>query len=334
MTTLPYITSEQIFRAITPAIAVEAIQRALRDGLDPAGDAPRGVVPVEHGHLLIMPSEGLGFVGTKIASVAPNNPTRSLPRIQASYLLMDAATLAPVALLDGSALTTRRTAAVSGAAVDALAPRHAARLLVFGSGPQAKAHIETIRALRPIEHVVVAARDPYKSEGLAAWVVEQGMQARISQAMAIGSALPEADIVVTATSADEPLFDGSLVRPGALVLAIGSHEPDVRELDGTLLGRSTVIVEEREAALREAGDVVQAVAEGSLDPDALIGLRELVRGEVTPAADRPIVFKSVGMAWEDLVIAVEAFQRPGDRARVASTGGIGRSGRRAYAADR
>jgi ornithine cyclodeaminase len=112
-----------------------------------------------------------------------------------------------------------------------------------------------------------------------------------------------ADVVVCATSAAEPLFDGRLVRDGACVVAVGSHEPGRRELDAELVGRSLVVVEDPAAALREAGDVVQAVAEGRLSPAALVGLAALVRGEVTRCTDRPNVFKSVGMSWEDLAVA-------------------------------
>ncbi len=106
-----------------------------------------------------------------------------------------------------------------------------------------------------------------------------------------------------ATSARTPLFDSALLRPDVVVVAIGSHEADARELDAAALARGTVVVEDVATALREAGDVVQAVAEGALAASDLVPLRDVVTGAVAPPADRPLVFKSVGMSWEDLVVA-------------------------------
>jgi ornithine cyclodeaminase len=117
----------------------------------------------------------------------------------------------------------------------------------------------------------------------------------------------DADVVVCATTSPVPLFDGGLVRPGTVVVAVGSHEPGAREVDDTLVGASTVVVEARSAALREAGEVVQAVASGVLDPSTVVDLAEVVRGAVVDR-DRPVLFKSVGMAWEDLVIAASDWE--------------------------
>jgi ornithine cyclodeaminase len=127
-------------------------------------------------------------------------------------------------------------------------------------------------------------------------------------ALALGSPeadaeLAAADVITCATSARAPLFDGGLVRDGAVVIAVGSHEPDARELDAALLARSTVVVEDVATALREAGDVVLAIADGALRADDLFALREVVTGASRPRPDRPLVFKSVGMGWEDLVVA-------------------------------
>jgi ornithine cyclodeaminase len=112
-----------------------------------------------------------------------------------------------------------------------------------------------------------------------------------------------ADIVCCCTTAREPLFDGALVPDHATVVAIGSHEPDVRETDDALAARATIVVESRTSALREAGDVILAIDSGATTAEALVTLAGLVRGEATPAADRPRLFKSTGMAWEDAVVA-------------------------------
>ena len=112
-----------------------------------------------------------------------------------------------------------------------------------------------------------------------------------------------ADIVCCATTAREPLFDGSLVADHATVVAIGSHEPDARETDDALARRATVVVESRTSALREAGDVIGAIAAGALREDELVTLADLVCGRVVADPQRPRLFKSTGMAWEDAVVA-------------------------------
>ena len=263
--------------ALTVVEAADALEAALAAGLDPETAAPRAIVPVGAGELLVMPAAVGAHAAVKLVTVGPGEP-----RVQGVCVLFDAESLAPVALLDGIALTNLRTAAVSALAVRRLAAPDARRLLVFGRGPQGHAHAEAIRAIRPIEHVDVLGRDaPGRDELVAA-----------------------ADVICCCTTAREPLFDGALVADHACVVAIGSHEPGAREVDTGLVARATVVVEARAAALREAGDVIAA----GLDGDALVTLRELVAG-FEPPAGRPRLFKSVGMAWEDTVVAAAVFER-------------------------
>jgi ornithine cyclodeaminase/alanine dehydrogenase-like protein (mu-crystallin family) len=280
--------------------AVEALRAALRDGLEPEDDWARSMVPTEHGQLLLMPAEWGGYAGIKVATVAPDNPSVGRPRIQGAYLLLDAETLTPLAMLDGAALTTLRTAAVSALAVDELAVPSATRLVVFGTGPQARSHIAAIRAVRPIDEVLVIGRDIDSARAFASSVnARAGWVADVARA----------DVVVCATTARTPLFDGAMLASDATVVAVGSHEPDVREVDDTTVCASTVVVEARSAALREAGDVVQPMAAGVFDPDTLVDLASVVRGTVTVDMSRPRLFKSVGMAWEDLVIAASSWEK-------------------------
>jgi ornithine cyclodeaminase len=283
--------------ALPMRTAITAIRAALIDGLDPSEDPARSVVPVRHGQLLLMPAQWGAFAGVKVASVAPGNPSAGLPRIQGNYLLLDGPTLTPVALLDGVALTAIRTAAVSAVAVNALAAPDSARLVVFGSGPQARGHVEGIRAVRPIEQVTVVGRDDART---AAFAASCGGRAGTAADVAT------ADIVACCTTARTALFDGKLVRDNATVVAVGSHEPDAAEVDATTVTRSVVVVEAVETALREAGDVVQPVRAGLLDPATLIDLATAVREPIETS--RPRLFKSVGMAWEDLVLAAAAYQ--------------------------
>jgi ornithine cyclodeaminase/alanine dehydrogenase-like protein (mu-crystallin family) len=288
-----------VIPVLSERAAVEALRAALLDGLDPEAGPARAVVPVSHGQLLLMPAEWGRYAGVKVAGVAPGNPALGRPRIQATYLLLDARTLSPLATLDGTALTSVRTAAVSALAVDVLAPASASRLVVFGTGPQARSHIAAIRAVRPVESVVVIGRSAERTRAFASEV-----DGRAGTAAEVGGA----DVVVCATTARTPLFDGTVLSADATVVAVGSHEPDVREVDDATVAASVVVVEARAAALREAGEVVASVASGVLDPATLVGLAEVVRGTAVPGPGRPKLFKSVGMAWEDLVIAASSWE--------------------------
>ena len=285
--------------ALGPAGAVRAITEALRAGLDPGTDPPRAAVGLTHGEFLLMPSETPAAAGVKVVTVAPGNPARGLPRIHATYLLFDRDTLVLRAVLDGTALTTLRTPAVSVAAVLPALPERPIRVAVVGAGPQAVGHVATLAAVRPLAATTHLVRDPARTSLDAV---------RLGSAQA-EAALRTADVVVCATSARSPLFDSSVLRHDAVVVAVGSHEPTARELDAALLGRATVVVEDVATALREAGDVVLAVAEGALTAADLLPVRDVVTGVAVPPADRPLVFKSVGMSWEDLVVAEAVLSR-------------------------
>jgi ornithine cyclodeaminase len=265
---LPYIAADDVLRLLGYADAVDALEAALLAGLDPEADPARTIVPVGGGDLLVMPSVAGAHAAVKLVTVG------GVPRVQGMCVVFDATTLAPVALVDGIGLTNLRTAAVSALAVRHLAARDASRLLVFGRGPQAHAHVEAIRAIRPIAHVDMVGREGAPDEVVAA-----------------------ADVVCCCTTSRDPLFDGALVADHATVVAIGSHEPDVRETDDQLAHRATVVVESRAAALREAGDVIAA----GLRAEDLVTLSELVRDR--PPSPGPHLFKSSGMAWEDAVVA-------------------------------
>jgi ornithine cyclodeaminase len=255
--------------------AADALEAALLAGLDPETDPPRGTVELERGQLLVMPSAAARHPVVKLVTIGGD------PRIQGVCVVFDGATLAPRALVDGIALTNLRTAAVSALAVRRLAVPDARRLVVFGRGPQARAHVAALRAVRPIEQVDVVGREHGDVDALVA----------------------AADVVCCCTTARAPLFDGALVADRATVVAIGSHEPDARETDDALAARATIVVESRASALREAGDVILAIAAGATAADRLVTLAELVRGDARVDPARPRFFKSTGMSWEDAVVA-------------------------------
>jgi ornithine cyclodeaminase len=262
----------EVERRLSVTDAADALEAALAAGLDPEADPPRASVPVGNGQLLVMPSATATHATVKLVTIGGH------PRIQGLCVVFDAGTLAPVAIVDGAALTNLRTPAVSLVAVRRLAPVDARRLVVFGRGPQSRAHAEAITAVRPIEEIVVFGRDADPGE--------------------VDRAIAAADVICCATTARDPLFDGAGVSTAALVIAIGSHEPEAREVDGELVKRSTVVVESRASAMSEAGDVIAA----GVAAERLVTLAELVAGAEVLTA-RPRVFKSTGMSWEDSVVA-------------------------------
>ncbi|MGW3349413.1 ornithine cyclodeaminase family protein [Nonomuraea rubra] len=318
MSGLPYLDAATVERLVPMGRAVDVLEDALRAGLDPETTPRRPIVDLPAGQLLLMPASTRRYAGVKAVSIAPRNPERGLPRIQGTYLLFDGDTLAPLAALDGIALTSLRTPAVSALAVRHLAAPDARRLVVFGSGPQAYGHVLALREVRPVEDVTVVGRDAGRAEALAARCRALGLTAHALPSAptssvpplteAVAEAVAEADLIACCTTARHPLFPGKLARDGVTVVAVGSHEPDARELDGDLIARATVVVEARAAALEEAGDVVVPIRQGTITSHHLAGnLADLIARRVV-AGPGPRVFKSTGMAWEDLVVAAAAYE--------------------------
>jgi ornithine cyclodeaminase len=309
------ISAAEIIQNFTFLGAVTAIEEALKGGLDPAADLQRSILPIEKGELLLMPATSAEGSGIKILTIAPNNPALNQPRIQGVYILFDRENLSISSLLDGAALTTYRTPAISFAAI-----RQALELsqedlsvVVFGSGPQAISHIQTLAAVLPpeikVSRVTFVARNLEKAKKRIPHLAELGLTTECAvqilgaDTVEVQEQLQRADLVIAATTARSPLFDSSLLKDSVIVVAVGSHEPDVREVDSKLLSRAQIVVETRASALREAGDVIMAIGEGSITEKSLNDLADVVCGRVTLNRDKPIFFKSSGMSWEDLVIA-------------------------------
>jgi ornithine cyclodeaminase len=316
---LPVIDDRGLRVLLPMRSAVMALEGALRDGTAPGAAPARTSILVEAGELLLMPAASHRYVGVKLASVAPDNANQGLPRIQGIYVLFDSYTLTPRALIDGIALTSWRTPAVSAVAVRHLSPQRPVRLVAIGTGPQGLGHVEAIAAIRPVSHVTIAGRDRGRAEEAAVRVARMGLPVSV----VAGSDLPDdleepighADVVVCATTSRRPVFDSAWLSPEALVVAVGSHEPGAREVDTALVERATVVVETREAALREAGDLMIPINEGAVGAEVIAGdLAELATGQVLVEPGRPRLFKSVGEAWEDLVVASAALDQLMDTA--------------------
>lgn len=314
--TFAYADADQILHALPPAEAVEILRRTLTDGYDPAQDAPRQALDLPQGQLLIMPSATAEAAGVKVLTVAPEDPERTLPRVQGQYLLFDGRTLTPRMVLDGEALTSLRTPAVSLAGVRHLltdSPEAIAgeplEVVIFGTGPQGLAHAQTVReVLREVREVSVTFISRSEPENIGSWCASGSAEA--------SAALAQAGLVLCCTTAAEPIVDRDDLRPDAVVVAVGSHSPEARELGSRLMSAARVVVEDVQTALREAGDVIQAIDQEALRAEDLIPMREAVCGSGRGAGEedgrlRPTVFKTTGMSWQDLVLAHEIAQRLG-----------------------
>ena len=222
-------------------------------------------------------------------------------------MLFDAETLRPTHLLDGVALTNLRTPAVSVAAVLPWLNLidEPLRVVAFGGGPQGLGHLETIAAVHPVASAAIVVRRPDRVE-LPAALSSTRVLAVDDPAEA--DLLEQAHLVVCATTARTPLFDSQRLGDRAIVVAIGSHEAEAREVDARFCARACVVVEDRQTARRECGDVIQAIAEGALDPDDLVPIRDVARGTRAPATE-PVFFKGSGMSWQDLVVAEAVLAR-------------------------
>lgn len=302
---IPWISAEEIYRRVSFGDAVKAYHRDLRAGVDPSQDLPKHIDDLLNGQVLQMPSQSPEYLGVKVVTVAPNNPAHGLERIQGHYLLFDTATLSPVAIMDGVALTTLRTPAVSAAAADLLAPDECEHVVIFGYGPQAWGHVEALRAIRDIQRVTLVARNRDRAQVLADQITASGIAARVGWPEDVA----DAQLIVCATTAREPVFDGALAPIESCVMAVGSHEAQARELDTGLIARSQVIVEDLGHVMIEGGDIVIPINEGAITLDHISPLRDLVTGVVVADPSRTRVFKSSGMPWEDLVIAAEVYRR-------------------------
>jgi ornithine cyclodeaminase len=294
VTAVPYVDAAELRRLVPMAAAIEAVEKTFAG--EDVETPQRSHLPVGAGELLVMPAWGPDGVGVKLVTVNPSNPAAGKALVNGVYVLFDAGSLEPVLLLDGAAVTALRTPAVSALATKHLAAPDAARLVVFGAGTQARGHVEAMRAVRPIDSVIVVARS---EQSARAFVREVGGRAGAPEDVA------EADVVCTCTTSGSPLFDGRLLKPRTHVNAVGAYKPHARELDDATIRRAAVYVEDRAAALAEAGDVLQPIESGALDPGSIRDLGDLLKDAPPKDAD-VTVFKSVGLASEDLAIASAA----------------------------
>lgn len=308
MTSIPFVDADHLARLLPIEAAIDALETAFGSGSLPAAPL-RAHVDTPWGALITMPAAGAQGAGVKVVTVTPSNPGRGRSLIQGLYVLFAPQTQEPEAAIDGAALTAIRTAAVSGLATRHLARPDAARLVVFGAGTQARSHLDAMRAVRPVERVTVVSRTKARAEDLAGAAREMGLEATTDTPEAVA----EADLVCTCTTSPTPVFDGTRLPEGVHVNAVGAYTPDARELDDETIRRGRVVVETREVALAEAGDILIPMRAGVVGADHIVAdLAEVVGGAPVRRGPHDVtVFKSVGVGFEDLVVARAAVDRLG-----------------------
>ena len=289
----------QVRQVLNYQVLIPAVRQALIDYSAGRVMQPlRSLLPVgETGFLGVMPAVYGDYMGAKLVCAFPQNAAHGIPTHLATVHLISRATGETLAIMDGRLITEMRTAAVSAVAADLLAPPHAPVLAILGSGVQAHSHLEALRHVRSFQEVRVWSRTPAQAEKFAS---ETGAKAASAEAAVQG-----ADIVVVATGAQTPVLKGQWLKERALVTAVGAVGPTARELDDQAMN-NVLVVESREAALKESADVVLSGAVVAAE------LGELLAGKQLSRQTRNTVFKSVGIAVEDLASAklvYEALQR-------------------------
>ncbi len=288
---VPFFDEAEVQRVLPLEALIPAMERALIDFS--AGRVLHPVrsvisVPQHGGFMGLMPAVYGELMGTKLVNLYPNNATRGQPTHLAIIVLFRAETGEPLAVLDGRLITELRTAAVSAVATRLLSPPHASKLAILGSGVQARAHVKALGLVRGFREIRVWSRNPQHAELLAD---ELGGVATSAE-----EAVRDADVVVTVTNSFEPVLRGKWLKPGVLINAVGAVGLARRELDDDAM-RGAVIVDSREPALKESGDILLARASIYAElGELLAGAKPMPEAEIT-------VFKSLGLAVEDLAAA-------------------------------
>jgi alanine dehydrogenase len=261
---------------------------------------PRQRLVTADGDMLLkpacLPGEGLCV---KLVMTYPGNPEKGLPLVQGLMMVFDDITGCPLAVMEAGELTAIRTGAGSGLAIDLLARKDSRTVALIGAGVQGRTQLLAAMEVRPIDRVFLFDLDPNAAQRIESEMAAHGKNLKITQVATPDEGVAQADIVITATTSPVPTFSGSALRPGTHVNAVGAYQPDRREVDEEAMRRSYVVVDGRDAAGLEAGELVMP----GISPDA--DLSEVVTGAKPARTDdqQITLFKSVGMAIQDAVSA-------------------------------
>jgi ornithine cyclodeaminase len=279
----------------------------------------RTVLEIGPGHAFfgVMPAfmPASGALGTKLVTVFGTNPALGLPSHLATILLMDSTTGELLSVMDGRYITEARTAAVSAVSARLLAREDAGVLAILGSGVQARSHLRAFSHVRALRDVRVWSPSEIHRRGCAD-EMHREIAVPVSPVATVREAVDGADLVVLATAAREPILRSEWIADGAHIAAVGACRPDQREIETGLIKRARVFVDSRTGALAEAGDLVLPIREGAIDASHIAGeLGQLAAGAVAgrQSPGEVTLFKSLGMAVEDVAAAHLAYQRATER---------------------
>jgi thiomorpholine-carboxylate dehydrogenase len=291
-----FLNEDQVRQHLRMTDLIPAMEKALIDFSAGKVTQPvRSVIKVDPpgGFLGLMPALTPDGLGLKVVTFYPSNTERGIPTHMATIFLVDPETGAPLAIMDGRLITEMRTAAVSAAATKHLASPDSKILAILGSGVQARSHVEALLLVRQFEEVRVWSPTREHAEQFAKEIGAKSMSAE--------DAVRGADVVVTATNSKTPVLKGSWLKPGCHVNAIGACRPDWRELDDKAMA-NVVFVDSREGAAEESGDIILSHAKIYAE------LGDVLTGKAPPRADETTIFKSLGMALEDIAAAMLVYQ--------------------------
>ncbi|BBO91146.1 ornithine cyclodeaminase family protein [Desulfosarcina ovata] len=296
------LTASDIRSALSMREAIDAVEKAYAQLASGKATMPlRSRVDTDKGISLLMPAylHDSGDFAVKIVSVYGENPKLGLPTVTATVLAMDSETGMPLALMEGDSLTALRTGAAGGVAARYLARKDARTVALFGAGVQARSQLQAVLAERQIQRVLVVGRLPKTIERFCAEVATWPDAPQVIVAPSPREAVSQADIVLAATTTKTPLFDGNDLKPGTHVTGVGSFTPEMQEIDAVTIDRARVVVDQREAAMAEAGDII--IAKATIDAE----IGEIVNGTKPGRQndDEITFFKSVGLAVQDAVTA-------------------------------
>jgi ornithine cyclodeaminase len=254
-------------------------------------------------------------LGMKVVTYFQNNPRQNLPAILATIMLFSTETGKMIAAMDGSYITAIRTAGASAMATKALANPQTPLLAVLGAGVQARAHIRALCHIRKFNKIKI-----YSPSGTSAMAVKKALEPQVGVDIEVAGSVEEAvrysDLVVTVTTAKEPILSPDWLAPGAHINAVGSHRPDLREIDGATLASSRVVVDSREAIMAECGDILLAINENSITEKNIHGEIGEVLARLKPgrtSAGEITLYKSVGIAIQDVATAKLVYHKALER---------------------
>jgi thiomorpholine-carboxylate dehydrogenase len=291
-----FLNEEQVREHLRMSELIPAMEKALIDFSAGRMTQPvRSIISIDPpgGFLGLMPALTPDGLGLKAVTFYPSNAERGIPTHMATIFLVDPQTGTPLAIMDGRFITEMRTAAVSAAATKLLASPDAKVLAILGSGVQARSHVEALRIVRPFEEIRVWSPTPEHAKRFAQ---EIGATATSAE-----EAVRDADVIVTVTSSKMPVLKGDWLKPGCHVNAIGACRPDWREVDDDAMA-NVVFVDSREGAMKESGDVILSGAKIYAE------LGEALAGKLPSPANETTIFKSLGMAVEDIAAAMLVYR--------------------------